>query len=78
MSTEVPPMQPLIPGEVVAVGSAVVSHLTNFGAMAERAMVDAIHACHAAGITDDAAVLAAKMRALEDTKKAFDAASGGS
>jgi hypothetical protein len=75
MSEEfVPPIQ----GEVIAVGTSVnVALLPKLGEMIEQAMVEAIHACHAQGITDAATILEAKMAAMEKAKQDF-AALGGS
>lgn len=70
--TDVPDMQPLITGEVVAVGSAVNSFVPGLGEMIERAMVDAINGCYARGVTDDESILKAKMEAMDKTLLAFN------
>jgi hypothetical protein len=65
-------VQPTILGEVVATGTAVASKITNLGAFIERAMVEAINACYAAGTTGEQEILDAKMKAFEKAKQTFE------
>jgi len=62
----------LILGEVVAIGTAVTSKIVGLGEMIEKAMVEAILACHARGVTTSDEILKAKNEAFEATKAAYE------
>ena len=69
--TQDPMNDPIIQGEVVATGTIVNSTAPRLGELMERAMVDAINACYARGVTDVDSILAAKMEALERVKAEY-------
>jgi hypothetical protein len=65
---------PVIQGEVIAVGTATSSHIESLGRALEQAGVDAVLECLSRGITDAGSILAAKMKAMEKVRAEFEGA----